>query len=527
MHHGGLSRRAFLGVVVAGAVAACTNNGSSSSTGTTTARGTTEVPPAPAGLTTEPFTLGVASGDPLADSVILWTRLAPEPLAGGAMPDEAVEVLWEVANDDAFADIVMSGLATAQPALAHSVHVDVSGLDADTWYWYRFRVGDHASPVGRTRTTPAAGELPASGLARVGFASCQNWQSGLYTAYPHVVAEELDLMLFLGDYIYEGGTNANAIRQHNSDEIRTLDEYRNRYALYRGDPDLQAAHAACPWVATWDDHEVDNNYANDISENEDPTDEFLARRASGYQAFYEHHPVRIDPPDGPDVEIYRAVSWGSLATIYVLDGRQYRSDQPCTEPGGLGYGASCGDELSESLTMLGAAQKDWLLGGLAESTAVWDVLANQTVMTRLPIAGAVFNFDQWDGYDAERREILEAAASRDDGNLVVVTGDIHAFGVGDLQAAEDGPAIGTEFVGGSISSTFPADFADIVQETITGLPQIKFADATSNGYGVLELTSDECRCRLRAVGTTQEPEADISTLSAWTVAAGTPGATPA
>ncbi len=531
MQQGGLSRRAFLGVLVAGAVAACTDGGSGDTSGSASTTGAPgdrpAVPPAPAELTSEPFTLGVASGDPLADSVILWTRLAPRPLDGGGMPDTPVDVLWEIANDEAFADVVTSGVTTALPTLGHSVHVDAAGLDADTWYWYRFRIGDFTSAVGRTRTTPASGQLPAGGSARVGFASCQNWQAGYYSAYPHVVAEDLDLMLFLGDYIYEGGANESAIRQHNSPEIITLDDYRNRYALYKGDAALQAAHASCPWVATWDDHEVENDYAGDTSENGDPVDAFRERRAAGYQAFYEHNAIRLEAPDGPDYEIYREVPWGSLATFFVLDGRQYRSDQACTEPGGISFGASCGEETSPDQTMLGEPQKQWLIEGLESSDAVWDVLANQTVMTRLPIAGAVFNFDQWDGYDAERREILEAAAARDDGNLVVVTGDIHAFGVGELQAEADGEPLGVEFVGGSISSTFPDQFASVVQESVSGLPQIRFADTAANGYGVLELTADECRCRLRSVSTTQAETAEIATLSAWTVTAGDPSPTPA
>jgi alkaline phosphatase D len=520
----GLSRRAFLAAVVAGVAMACTRDtGSGGRAPITTAPAA--VPAAPASLTTSPFTLGVASGDPLPDSVILWTRLAPEPLTGGGMGDDDVEVLWEIATTESFDEVVVAGLATARAAFGHSIHVDATGLEPDTWYTYRFRIGEFTSPVGRTRTAPAPDAMPASGSLKVGFASCQSWQSGFYTAYPHLIDERPDLVLFLGDYIYEGGVSDRAVRQHNGPEVRSLADYRNRYALYKSDGNLQAAHAACPWVVTWDDHEVENDYAGSASENADPVEEFDQRRAAAYQAFYEHHPVRVEPPRGPALELYRKLDWGRLASFFVLDGRQHRSDQACSAPGSPTFGIPCGDETSPSQTMLGTDQRDWLLQGIGSSTTIWDVLANQTVMARLPIAGAVLNFDQWDGYDAERRQILDAAAAAGS-NLIVVTGDIHAFGVADLQATENGPTVGTEFVGGAISSTFPQEFASIVQDSIGDLPQVRFADLRANGYGVLELTEHDCRCWLRGVTTTAEPTADVTTLSSWVVEAGTPGARP-
>jgi len=238
-------------------------------------------------------------------------------------------------------------------------------------------------------------------------------------------------------------------------------------------------------------------------------------------------PVRIHPPERTAADLYRQVPWGRLATLFVLDGRQYRTDQPCTTEGeAQSFGPSCGEEDDPANTMLGAGQKEWLLDGLLSSTATWDVLANQTVMTRLPIAGGIFNFDQWDGYTVERAEILETAAAREGGNLVVLTGDIHAFGVGSLQATPDGPTLGTELVGGSISSAFPDAFAGLVQESVAALPQIAFADTADNGYGVLELTESTATCTLRAVSTTAVPEAGIQTLGTWVVEEGTPGPRP-
>ena len=276
----------------------------------------------------EPFPLGVASGDPTADGVVLWTRLARDPLHGGGMPPEDVEVTWEVARDERMQDVVQRGTAVAPAALGHSVHVEVAGLEPARWYWYRFRTGEGASPVGRTRTLPAAGADVER--LRFAFASCQHYEQGYYTAYRHMAEDDLDLVFHLGDYIYEYEGRDGRVRRHTGDEIELVDDYRNRYALYRSDPDLQAAHAAFPWVVTWDDHEVDNNYANDVPEDGLPAELFLRRRAAAYQAYYEHMPLRrASLPEGPRLQLYRGFDWGRLASFHVLDTRQYRTDQPC------------------------------------------------------------------------------------------------------------------------------------------------------------------------------------------------------
>ena len=221
----------------------------------------------------DPFTLGIASGDPLPDSVVLWTRLAPDPLHGGGMPPEPVAVDWEIAEDEKLARVVQRGTAQARPEFAHAVHVDVRGLQPARWYWYRFRAGGVESPIGRTRTAPPAGAaVPRLSFA---FASCQHYEQGYYVAYRHMAQENLDLVVHLGDYIYEGAIRTDRVRRHNSDEIQTLTDYRNRYALYKGDPDLQRAHALFPWIITWDDHEVDNNYAGDVEEHGAPRQQFL------------------------------------------------------------------------------------------------------------------------------------------------------------------------------------------------------------------------------------------------------------
>jgi alkaline phosphatase D len=458
-------------------------------------------------LPDNPFTLGVASGDPLPDRVILWTRLAPDPLDGGGMPATDVGVGWEVATDQGFTDVVASGTALAVPGYAHSVHVDATGLEPDTGYWYRFSIGGHDSPVGRTRTAPARG-CTADSL-RFGFASCQNWTGGYYPAHGHLAQEGCDLVFFLGDYIYEGGTGMGAVRPHNSDEIFTLAEYRNRYGLYKSDPDLQASHAACPWIVTWDDHEVDNNYAGEIHEGGDPVAQFLARRAVAYQAWWEHQPVRLAPPDGPDLRIYRSFEWGGLASLFVLDGRQYRSDQAC----GDGIQPVCDEWSVPERSMLGETQEDWLGAGLRGSDATWNVIANQTVFSALPLAGS-FNMDQWDGYPAARRRLLEVMARPEVLNPLVVTGDIHAAGIAEIRADfddENAPVIGTELVGTSISSSFPEALIDAAEGIIGGLPWVKYVNARQRGYTVVDVTHDRMRATYRVVDGVSTRSSPVST----------------
>jgi alkaline phosphatase D len=521
------SRREFLALLAAGSVVACTTSSSGSDPGDGANATVVPVAPtlAPPTLATSPFTLGVASGDPLPDSVILWTRLAPKPLDGGGMPDQPVSVVWQVAADERFATIVAQGAATAESRLAHSVHVDVKGLTPDTWYWYRFQVGDFTSAAGRTRTVPAAGSMPVSKNLRFGFTSCQQWTNGYYTGYGHMADEKLDVVFHLGDYIYEGGTAAGDVRPHNSAEIMTLTDYRNRYALYKGDASLQAAHLMCPWITTWDDHEVENNYAGLNDENNSPPEEFHKRRALAYQAYYEHQALRIPEPSGPDFAIYRSFEYGTLARFIVIDTRQYRTNQPCDRP--LDIGPVCAEVTAPGATMLGDAQRAWLFKEFEQTKATWTVLANQTIMTSLPIAGSLYNFDQWDGYPAERRLVLEALVEHGTPNPIVITGDIHAFGTGDLKVDYDDPAspvVAAEFIGGSMTSAFPDEFVGIVNNSSAKLPQVKYTNLTAHGYGVAEVTADKAAVAYRVVSTIKEPTATIQTAASFIVDAGKPGA---
>jgi alkaline phosphatase D len=241
-----------------------------------------------------PFTMGVASGDPLPDGIVLWTRLAPKPTDGGGVPMANIEVGWELARERAFTTIVQRGTAIARPELGHSVHVDVQGLEPARDYFYRFRCGREVSDIGRTRTAPAAGVA----IERLRFAvcGCSHYETGYFTAFRRIAEEQFDFVFHTGDYIYEGradgGQNTTRVRQHAGQEIYTLVDYRNRYGQYKSDPDLRAAHASAPFVMTWDDHEVSNDYAGDHDEDDTPPEIFLLRRAAAYQAYYEAMPLR-------------------------------------------------------------------------------------------------------------------------------------------------------------------------------------------------------------------------------------------
>ncbi|MEQ8716485.1 MAG: alkaline phosphatase D family protein [Acidimicrobiales bacterium] len=508
--------------------------------------GTTPEPLEPVDLPGDPFTLGVASGDPTSTSVILWTRLAPTPLDGGGMPDENLDVTWEVALDVSFVGLVASGRTPAIPGLAHSVHVDATGLAADTWYFYRFRIGEWTSPVGRCRTLPAVGATVES--LRFGFSSCQNYEHGFYAAHANLALEDLDLFVWLGDYIYEAAPGRDPIqipggaaRSHTAGECFTLADYRNRYALYKTDPNLQASHAARPWIVTWDDHEVVNDYAGPFGPDGATGAVFDERRAAGYLAWYEHMPVRLDPPDGVGWDIHRTIDWGDLASLFMLDGRQYRDDQPTdgdrvSIPGfgdALPITTIGPTAMDPDHSMLGADQEAWLLDGLRAAGPRWKVLANQVMMhgATLPLGDepVVVN-DTWDGYFANRRRILETIAADGVDDVVVLTGDFHSATVGDVKpdpfdAAS--PVVATEFMASSITSRFPlGENVGLIAPLLTASnPQIRFFDARK-GYCTCEVTPDSWTTTYRAIADATVPDQQAETLSTWRVVAGTPGAQP-
>jgi len=471
-----------------------------------------------------PFSLGVASGDPVADGAVLWTRLAPKPLEGGGMPAASVEVEWRVAEDEAMKRIVKKGKVQATPALAHSVHIEVAGLKPDRWYWYQFRAGSELSPVGRTRTAPAAGAQPDR--LRYAFASCQHWETGYFTAYEHMAAEDPDLVVHLGDYIYEGLARTGLPRTHNSAEIASLSDYRNRHALYKTDKSLQKMHARAPWIVTWDDHEVDNNYAGDIPEDKQTRQELLERRANAYQAYYEHMPLRAGAtPKGTSMTLYRNIPWGRLANFTVLDTRQYRTDQPC----GDGRKEPCAATLDPSATLLGETQHAWMEQQLAKSAATWNIVAQQVLLAKIDFkrgAGELLSMDQWSGYEVCRNRVLRYLHERRIVNPVVITGDIHSNWASDLKLDwrdEKSATVGVELVGTSITSG--GDGADAmagVGDVYAENPHLKWHGAR-RGYVSCLVTPKETKADYRVVPFVTKPGAPVQTARSFIVEAGRPG----
>ncbi len=474
----------------------------------------------------DPFGLGVASGDPWPDGVVLWTRLVGAATAPGGSADGApVSVRWEVARDDGFADVVQTGSTLAMPELGYSVHAEVEGLEPARDYWYRFDVGGQGSPVGRTRTAPALGARPET--VRFAFASCQDYEAGLYTALRHLADEQVDLIIHLGDYIYEKTFASERVREHEAEEVFSLDDYRARYTTYRADPNLQAAHASAPWVVTPDDHEVDNNFAGAVAEDGQTREQLLLRRAAAFQAYYEFMPLRrAQLPSGPDMQLFRRLRLGSLMELHVLDTRQYRSDQPC----GDGSQPPCEQARSPEQTMLGVEQEQWLQGGLAASGARWNVIANQVLVSqidRMRDGEAVHSMDQWGGYRVERQRLLDFLGEVRPANPVVITGDIHSNWAVDLKRNFDDPAsevVGAEFVGTSLSSGGDGgDGTEREAEFRADNPHLHFFNG-QRGYVRCSVTADRLTADFRVVPFVTRPDAPIGTRATFVVEDGRPGA---
>lgn len=473
-----------------------------------------------------PFQLGVASGDPDEHGFVIWTRLAPKPLEEGGMSQDAVAVDWEVSEDESFARVAAKGVYHATAELAHTVHVEVVGLEPDRWYFYRFHAGSETSPVGRARTFPRRDAMP--GEFRFAFASCQNYEQGLFTSLYHMAQEGADLAIHLGDYIYENGGRNDRVRKHFGKEIVKLADYRHRFAQYRMDLDLQAAHAAMPWIVTWDDHEVDNNYADAISEEAGISpEEFLKRREAAYRAYYEHLPLRLSAlPNGPSMRLYRSSHFGRLVNFAVLDTRQYRSDQP----NGDKRSPLVEGVFSESAQMLGRHQEQWLRTEMMQSNAQWNVLAQQVMMgrvDRVPGGAREYSMDQWSGYEVPRRRLLSFLAEQKISNPVVLTGDIHCNWVNDLKVDFDddaSPTVATEFVGTSLSSG--GDGQDQLPETEQVLaenPFVKFFNA-QRGYVRCTVTPERWTSDYRVVPYVTRPGSPVETRASFVVETGKAGA---
>lgn len=476
-------------------------------------------------LPADPFTLGVASGDPTPDSVVLWTRLAHDVLAEIGAANDVIEVGFEIADSPNFRNIVRRGAIAAVPELGHCAHADIRGLAADTEYYYRWQVGNATSPVGRTKTAPA-GSIDNQEF-RFAFASCQQYEHGFYTAYQHMAEEEMDLIVHLGDYIYERSWGQNLVRHHEGAEIITLNDYRNRYITYKSDPDLKAAHASAPWIVTWDDHEVDNNYASDVPEDDQTPEQLLLRRAAAYQAYYEFMPIRLPVGrQGPAMPIHRRLRFGRLMEMNVLDTRQYRSDQAC----GDGRQPRCTEHLDSNRTLLGSAQKNWLYDSLANADATWNVLAQQIMMASLRSVddegNELWPMDIWDGYPFERQELLNHLQTVATPNPVVLTGDIHSNWAADLKQdfdSEDSTTVGSEFVCTSITSGGDGqDTTGYGQALLDNNPHVKFYNA-QRGYVACTLTPEQWRSDYKVLPRVTEAGAPISIRASYITEAGRPG----
>ncbi|WP_328678525.1 alkaline phosphatase D family protein [Streptomyces sp. NBC_00322] len=488
-------------------------------------------------ITEDPFTLGVASGDPQPGSVLLWTRLATRPYEpDSGLPRARIPLRWELAHDSRFTRVARRGSVTAHPEFHHSVHVAVSGLDDDRPYYYRFRGGSWISPTGRTRTAPA--RSARIGDLKLAAVSCQAYHDGYFTAYKHLAEQELDVVFHLGDYLYEYAVNAvggarnytdRRLPAHFNRETVTLEDYRLRYGLYKSDPDLKAAHAAHPFVVTWDDHETENNYAGDIPEDGAPPEEFLLRRAAAYRAYWENQPLRRpQQPEGPDMRLYRRLHFGRLAQFDILDTRQYRSDQAY----GDGWQVPGPESENPARTLTGAAQERWLLDGWKSSRALWNVVPQQVTFAQrrnVPTGTFKLSMDAWDGYPASRDRVLAGAEAAGIENLMVLTGDVHVGYGFDLKKDFDDPGsrtVGTELVATSISSgkdgaDKPGNWDNLTQAN----PHMKFYNGR-RGYVTVTLGEQQARADFRTVGAVTTPGAPITTAASFVTEAGDPGLKP-
>ncbi|WP_370232890.1 alkaline phosphatase [Aeromicrobium sp.] len=477
-------------------------------------------------LRRDPFTLGVASGDPVPDGVVLWTRLALDPTAAdgrGGMPDRPVALTWQVASDPRFRRVARTGRVTALPQHAHSVHVEVEGLQPGREYWYRFRAGRHVSRAARTSTSPTPGALPAS--MTMAFASCAQLEHGFFSAYRNIAADQPDLVLHLGDYLYEytardyvapGGN----VRDHEGPETVDLASYRQRHAQYKADADLQAAHAAAPWLVVWDDHEVDNNWAGDTPENIAEKPGFAARRAAAFRAYYENMPLRRSSiPRGDHLQLFRRLHWGALASFHMLDTRQFRDDQGC----GDGYRADCPAAVDPSRSIVGPAQERWLLDGFRRSRARWDVIGQQVFFAqRDSTDGPVktVSMDAWDGYQASRDRITRGWVDARVRNPVVLTGDVHAHWASELKLDYDDPtsrSVGTELVCSSVTSGGNgADSAVTAHPWLRWNPHLKLQN-NLRGYVRTRITPDDLTAEFRCLPQVRTPGAEAFTRATFVV----------
>lgn len=482
----------------------------------------------------EVFKLGVASGEPLPTSVVLWTRLVPKPAEpGGGMPAQAVAVQWELAHDVRFAKVVRRGEAIAEPARAHSVHVEVDGLQAGREYFYRFIAAGQTSAVGRTRTAPDPQSQP--GRLRLALASCQHYEMGAYTAHREIASSDVDFVVFVGDYIYETDALPRLqVRRHevNFDDGFTLDKYRRHYGTYKQDPDLQACHAAHPWLMTWDDHEVRNDYDGDHDGYGLSREVFLQVRAAGYQAYFEHTPISPRrAPVGPNATMYSRYSWGQLADLWLLDTRQFRSPPPCDDIIHSPYRGRllwrCEGTTDDDRSMLGGPQERWLAESLAASRGAWRLIAQTTQISPgvfdSPL-GRMQYADGWDAFPAARDRLMAAIAQPRVPDVVCLGGDVHRHVAANLRLHPtdlSSPIIASEFVTSSITTRGLSEF--LTSHMKAANPDLLHLRSDERGYSLIDVTPEALRCDFRGTVHPMRADSRLHTQASYVVERGVAG----
>jgi alkaline phosphatase D len=476
----------------------------------------------------DPFSLGVASGQPHADSVVLWTRLRITD-ADASLGTQNIMVVCELFADVALRQPVRQWRVQTDAARAHSVHVVASGLQPGRSYWYRFVCGSAVSPVGRARTAPAADALVPQ--LRIALASCQHYEQGYFAAHREMAQRDLDLVLFVGDYIYESSNPQYLLRKHLGGVPKLLDEYRDRHAQYKTDTDLQACHAAHTWVMTWDDHEVVNDYANDLDRQFTDPQVFLRRRAAAYQAYFEHMPVRLgpDPAQPSQMRIHDRMAWGKLADLWTLDCRQYRDHQACLDPnrGGGRVVVGCDALADPTRSMLGMAQERWFTEGLTRTNRRWKLVAQSTQISssgvNTPLGRSAFT-DGWDGYPQARARLLGTVAQAGVSNVVMLGGDVHMNVAAQLRVQpndERSPVVASEIVTTSVTSRGLGE--KLLTQIRESNPDILHARSDERGYTLLDVRPEGIAAEFRTTANPAQVDGVFRTQAQWLVSAGVPG----
>ena len=476
----------------------------------------------------DPFSLGVASGQPQPSSVVLWTRLRIHD-ADAALKAQSLEVVCEVFADAALRQPVRQWRVQTDASRAHSVHVVASGLQPGRPYWYRFVCGNAMSPVGRARTSPGL-EDPVDRL-RIALASCQHYEQGYFVAHREMAQRDLDLVLFVGDYIYESSNPQYMLRKHEGGVPKSLNEYRERHAHYKSDTDLQACHAAHTWAMTWDDHEVVNDYANDLDRSFTDPQIFLRRRAAAYQAYFEHMPLRLgpDPVNASQMRIHDRMAWGKLADLWTLDCRQYRDHQACLDPnrGGGRVVVSCDALTDPARSMLGMAQEQWIHEGLTRSHRRWKLVAQSTQMSssgvNTPLGRSAFT-DGWDGYPQARARLLGTVAQAGVQNVVMLGGDVHMNVAAQLRVQandERSPVVASEIVTTSVTSRGLGE--KLLAQIRDSNPDIAHARSDERGYTLLDVRPEGVSAEFRTTANPARVDGVLKTQAQFAIRSGVAG----